>query len=115
MAELRRELGLKEVIATVMTSVIGGGLFISTIQIQSVARVGSGIIISYIMAAIPALLVALCYAVLTSAMPSSGGEYIFVSRILDPYIGFAATWARWFSMIATLAAMAVGDTILIQN
>jgi len=113
--ELRRELGLKEVIATVMTAVIGGGLFISTIQIQSVAKVGSGIIISYIMAAVPALLVALCYAVLSSAMPSSGGEYVFVSRILDPYIGFVATWARWFSMIATLAAMAVGDTILIQN
>ncbi len=115
MEELRRELGLKEVVATVMTSVIGGGLFISTIQIQSVARVGSGIIISYLMAALPALLVALCYAVLSSAMPSSGGEYVFISRILDPYIGFVATWARWFSMIATLAAMAVGDTILIQN
>jgi len=113
--ELRKELGLKEVIATVMTAVIGGGLFISTIQIQSVAHVGSGIIISYLMAALPALLVALCYAVLSSAMPSSGGEYVFISRILDPYIGFAATWARWFSMIATLAAMAVGDTILIQN
>ena len=115
MEELRKELGLKEVVATVMTAVIGGGLFISTIQIQSVARVGSGIIISYVMAAIPALLVALSYAVLSSALPSSGGEYVFISRILDPYIGFIATWARWFSMIATLAAMAVGDTILIQN
>jgi len=115
MEELKRELGLKEVVATVMTAVIGGGLFISTIQIQSVTRVGSGIIISYIMAAIPAFLVALCYAVLSSAIPSSGGEYVFISRILDPYIGFIATWARWFSMIATLAAMAVGDTVLIQN
>ncbi|MCD6512474.1 MAG: amino acid permease [Thermoplasmata archaeon] len=115
MEELRRELGLKEVVATIMTSVIGGGLFISTIQIQSVTHVGSGIILSYIMAAIPAILVALCYAVLASAMPSSGGEYIFISRLLDPYIGFISTWARWFSMIATLAAMAVGDTILIQN
>ena len=115
MEELRRELGLKEVVATVMTAVIGGGLFISTIQIQSVAKVGSGIIISYVMAAIPALLVAISYAVLSSALPSSGGEYVYISRILDPYIGFIATWARWFSMIATLAAMAVGDTILIQN
>ncbi len=113
--ELRRELGLKEVVATVMTAVIGGGLFISTIQIQSKVDVGSGIIFSYIIAAIPALLVALCYSVLSSAISSSGGEYVFISRILDPYVGFAATWARWFSMIATLAAMAVGDTILIQN
>jgi len=113
--ELRKELGLKEVVATVMTAVIGGGLFISTIQIQSKVEVGSGIILSYIIAAIPALLVALCYSVLSSAISSSGGEYVFISRILDPYVGFAATWARWFSMIATLAAMAVGDTILIEN
>ena len=112
---LRKELGLKEVVATVMTAVIGGGLFISTIQIQSKVDVGSGIILSYIIAAIPALLVALCYAVLSSAISASGGEYVFISRILDPYVGFASTWARWFSMIATLAAMAVGDTILIQN
>ncbi|RLF32021.1 MAG: hypothetical protein DRN07_05955, partial [Thermoplasmata archaeon] len=113
--ELKRELGLKEVVATVVTSVIGGGLFISTIQIQSKVNVGSAIILSYIIAAIPAFLMALCYAVLSSALPSSGGEYVFVSRIIDPFIGFISTWARWFAMIATIAAMAVGDIILINN
>ncbi len=113
--ELRRELGFKEVVATVVTSVIGGGLFISTVQIQSKVDVGSAIIFSYIIAAIPAFLMALCYAVLSSALPSSGGEYVFVSRIVDPFIGFISTWARWFAMIATIAAMAVGDIILINN
>jgi len=113
--ELKRELGLKEVVATVVTAVIGGGLFISTVQIQSKVAVGSSIIFSYIIAAFPAFLMALCYAVLSSALPSSGGEYVFVSRIVDPFIGFIATWARWFAMIATIAAMAVGDMILINN
>ncbi len=113
--ELRRELGLKEVVATVVTAVIGGGLFLSTIQIQSKVDVGSSIIFSYIIAAFPAFFMALCYAVLSSALPSSGGEYVFVSRIVDPFIGFIATWARWFAMIATIAAMAVGDIILINN
>lgn len=113
--ELRKELGLKEVVATVVTSVIGGGLFISTIQIQSKVNVGSSIILSYMIAAIPAFFMALCYAVLSSALPSSGGEYVFVSKIVDPFIGFISTWARWFAMIATIAAMAVGDIILINN
>ena len=115
MVELRRELGLKEVIATVVTAVVGGGLFISTIQIQSKVPVGSSIIFSYILAAIPAFFMALCYAVLSSALPSSGGEYVFVSRIVDPFVGFISTWARWFAMIATIAAMAVGDIVLIDN
>jgi len=113
--EMKRELGLKEVVATVVTAVIGGGLFLSTIQIQSKVPVGSSIIFSYIIAAFPAFLMALCYAVLSSALPSSGGEYVFVSRIVDPFIGFIATWARWFAMIATIAAMAVGDMVLINN
>ena len=113
--ELQRELGLKEVVATVVTAVIGGGLFLSTIQIQSKVAVGSSIIFSYMIAALPAFLMALCYAVLSSALPSSGGEYVFVSRIVDPFIGFITTWARWFAMIATIAAMAVGDMVLINN
>ena len=115
MAELKRELGLKEVVATIVTGVIGGGLFISAIQIQSDAPIGSGIILAFILAAIPSIVIALCYAFLAPIFPKSGGEYVFVSRILDPYIGFIATWARWFAMIAVIAAMAVGDVILIEQ
>lgn len=113
--ELKRELGLKEVVATVVTSVIGGGLFLTTVQIQDKISVGSSVIFSYILAAIPAIFIALCYAVLSSAIPASGGEYIFVSRIVDPFIGFIVTWARWFAMIAVIAAMSVGDVTIFED
>jgi amino acid transporter len=115
MVKLRKELGLKEVIATVVTSVIGGGLFLTTIQIQDKVPVGSSVIFSYMLAAIPALFIALCYAVLSSALPSSGGEYVFISRILDPFMGFIVTWARWFAMIAVIAAMSVGDIAILNH
>lgn len=113
--ELKKELGIKEVIATVVTSVIGGGLFLTTIQIQDKIPIGSSVIFSYIIAAVPALFIALCYAVLSSALPSSGGEYIFISRIIDPFIGFIVTWARWFAMIAVIAAMSVGDIAILNH
>jgi len=115
MSELKRELGLKEVIATVVTSVIGGGLFLTTIQIQDKVPLGSAIIFSYVLAAIPAIFIALCYAVLSSAIPSSGGEYVYISRIVDPFIGFIVTWSRWFAMIAVIAAMAVGDIAILNH
>lgn len=115
MGELKKELGLKEVLATVITSVIGGGLFLTTIQIQDKTPVGSSLIFSYILAAIPAGLIALCYMVLSSAISSSGGEYVFVSKILDPFIGFIVTWSRWFAMIAIIAAMSVGDITILTH
>jgi APA family basic amino acid/polyamine antiporter len=115
MVKLQRELGLKEVVATVVTSVIGGGLFLTTIQIQDKVPIGSSIIFSYLLAAIPALCIALCYVVLSSALPSSGGEYVFISRILDPFMGFIVTWARWFAMIAVIAAMSVGDIAILNH
>ena len=40
MVKLKRELGLKEVVATIVTSVIGGGLFLSVVQIQSEVSIG---------------------------------------------------------------------------
>ena len=115
MPELKRELGLKEVIATVVTSVIGGGLFLTTVQIQDKVPIGSSVILSYVIAAIPAIFIGLCYAVLASAIPSSGGEYIFISRIVDPFIGFIVTWSRWFAMIAIIAAMSVGDVTIFTH
>ena len=113
--ELKKELGMKEVVATVMTSVIGGGLFLTTVQIQNQVPVGSNVIFSYLIAALPAFFVALSYAVLSSAIPSSGGDYIYISRILDPTMGFLVTWVRWFGMVAGISAIAIGDLALIGN
>ncbi len=113
--ELKRELGLKEVVATVMTSVIGGGLFLTTVQIQNKVLVGSNVIFSYMIAALPAFFIALCYAVLSSTIPGSGGDYLYISRILDPYLGFVTTWVRWFGMVASIAAISIGDLELINN
>jgi APA family basic amino acid/polyamine antiporter len=54
---------------------------------------------------------ALCYAELAAALPRSGGEYNFLSRIYHPSAGFASGWISLtvgFAAPEALAAMAFG-------
>jgi amino acid transporter len=49
-------------------------------------------------AALPAILAALAYAILASAMPRAGGSYVYASRALSPYLGFVASFSQWFGL-----------------
>jgi amino acid transporter len=68
---------------------------------------GANIALSIVIGGVLFGLVFIVYSVLASAMPRSGGDYVFTSRILTPSIGFAlgfAGWAFWQFFYAFLAA-----------
>jgi len=48
-----------------------------------------------------------CFAMLSAAMPRSGGGYIFISRILSPPLGYIATWFQFFSVALSYGMIAV--------
>src|SRR5260221_9330615 len=74
----------------VVANMIGTGVFTSLgFQVASIHS-DVALIALWIFGGVAALCGALCYAELAAAIPRSGGEYRFLSRIFHPAIGFMA-------------------------
>jgi APA family basic amino acid/polyamine antiporter len=96
---LTRQLGLLGLAATGICSMMGAAINIIPIMIQrNVPGIGPHVLSAYLFAAVPALLAALAYAMLSSAMPRAGGSYVYASRSIHPYLGFVASFSQWFGL-----------------
>src|SRR6266498_76392 len=86
----RRTIGFVTACSIVIANIIGTGIFTSlgfqVAEIQS----GFALLMLWIIGGIAALCGALCYGELSAALPRSGGEYHFLSRIYHPALGFMA-------------------------
>lgn len=95
-----------------VADMIGVGVFTSLgFQVQAIPSAFS-LLMLWVVGGIIALCGALSYAELAAALPRSGGEYNFLSRIYHPAIGFLAGWTSMtvgFAAPTALAAMAFGS------
>lgn len=96
------------VIAVVIANMIGTGVFTSLgFQLLEI-RSGFVILLLWLVGGLIALCGAMTYAELGAAMPRSGGEYNFLSRIYHPSLGFVSGWVSatiGFAAPVALAAM----------
>lgn len=72
---------------------------------RSVPGIGPNVLAVFVVAAVPALLAALVYAILASAMPNAGGTYVFASRSLNPYLGFIASFSQWLAICVAMGVV----------
>ncbi len=113
---LVRKLGLLALVATGVCTVIGGGINVLTVMIQKeVSGISSFVPLAFLLGSIPAVLAALCFGSLSSAMPRAGGSYIYVSRGLSPFWGFMATFSEWFGLTAAIGVIAYADMFLLAD
>src|SRR5215472_16959268 len=104
---LRREIGLLGLVATAVAAMVGVGVNILPFMVQrSHPGIGGWVPLAYMVAAVPAVLAALCYAALVSAMPRAGGSYVNVSRALNPFAGFVASFSQWFGLCMAMGVVA---------
>jgi APA family basic amino acid/polyamine antiporter len=107
----KRTVGFVTACSIVIANIIGTGVFTSLgfqlVDIQS----GFPLLMLWLVGGIAALCGALCYGELSAALPRSGGEYHFLSRIYHPALGFMAGFISatvGFAAPIALAAMAFG-------
>jgi APA family basic amino acid/polyamine antiporter len=65
-----------------------------------------------IIAGLFCVLLALIFASLTSVMPRSGGDYVFSSRILHPFLGWMESWTL---VIASVLIIAFEVPLVLRN
>ena len=106
-----RQIGFFTACAIVVANIIGTGVFTSLgFQLPGIQS-GFALLMLWIVGGIAALCGALCYGELSAALPRSGGEYNFLSRVYHPSIGFMAgvvSASVGFAAPVALAAMAFG-------
>src|SRR6266571_1584882 len=106
-----RTIGFLTACGIVIANIIGTGIFTSLgFQLADIQS-GFPLLMLWIIGGIAALCGALCYGELSAALPRSGGEYHFLSRIYHPALGFMAGFVSATVGLAApiaLAAMAFG-------
>ncbi|EMS34453.1 Amino acid transporter [Mariniradius saccharolyticus AK6] len=104
---LSRQMGLAGLVATGVCSMIGASIHVVPFMIQRhVPGIGPYVLWAFVFAALPAILAALAYASLATAMPRAGGSYLYASRGLHPYWGFVASFSQWFGLSIVIGVVA---------
>src|SRR5438874_2839202 len=108
----KRTIGFVTACSIVIANIIGTGIFTSLgFQLNDIQS-GFALLMLWVIGGIVALCGALCYGELAAALPRSGGEYHFLSKIYHPALGFMAGFVSatvGFAAPIALAAMAFGQ------
>lgn len=106
MKELERSLGLPAVIAISVSAMLGSGIFV--LPGLAAAQSGPSVWLAYLLAGVCVLPAATCKAELATAMPTSGGTYVYLERIFGPLVGSIAGVGLWASMLLKSAFALLG-------
>lgn len=106
---LKKGITLLPLFAILTSSMIGMAWATLTAILLGIA--GPAIILSISLAAVFCIFIGLCYAELCGALPFAGGEYVYSSRSIGKFWGFAT---GWFLLLA-YGTMMPGEVIILSR
>jgi amino acid transporter len=90
--ELPRTISLSSGLALIVGVIIGSGIFASPGPVLDYTQSVGASLVVWIFAGFLALTGGLCYAELGTMIPSSGGEYAYISKAFGPLLAFLFSW-----------------------
>jgi APA family basic amino acid/polyamine antiporter len=110
---LERSLGLYPTMMISMGAMIGSGIFV--LPALGFKKAGPAVVLAYVLAAVIVLPAALAKAEMATAMPESGGTYLYIDRALGPLMGTIAGIGAWFSLVfkSSFALVGLGAYLLL--
>ncbi len=106
MKKLERSLSLWSVIAIGIGGMLGSGIFV--LPGLAAAKTGPSVWLAYLLAGICVLPAALSKSELATAMPTSGGTYVFIERTFGPLFGTISGIGLWLSLLLKSSFALVG-------
>ena len=105
MKKLERKLSLSAAIAICIAGMLGGIFIIPGI---AAVKTGSSVWLAFLIAAITILPAVLSKSELATAMPKSGGAYLYIERAFGPMMGTISGLGLWISLILKSAFALIG-------
>ena len=109
---LERKLGLFSVIIISLSAMIGSGLFVlpalAMLELGGGEYPLGGVWLAYLFAAVLVIPGAVSKSELSTAMPTSGGSYVYVQKTFGPLIGTIAGLGLWANFMLKSAFALIG-------
>jgi basic amino acid/polyamine antiporter, APA family len=86
--ELKKELGISDVVTNVLSISIGSGIFLLPAMIYVI--LGHGSILAYLICGAIFIALGLCFGEISSRIADTGGMYVYIERAFGPMAGFVA-------------------------
>ena len=108
----QRRLSTFDLVCLVFGTVVGAGIFKAPSIVAAMSGSGAEFLLAWVAGGLISVAGALCYAELSTAYPSAGGEYHFLSRSFGKNLAFFYVWARATVIVTgcmAILAITLGD------
>src|SRR5699024_1316174 len=103
---MKKKMGLIGAISTLVGTMVGAAVFVLLGPL--VDQTGASLPLAFLLGALPAFFGSAYYIQLGSMFPSSGGTYVYTSRLLNPTSGVLAAFWMLFAGIGANGMLALG-------